>query len=566
MTESYPPRTILLADIGTTWTHVGLVERVAGAFRLAARVDSATQSADRVDLASSLTAALERMQEIARRPLLSDDGSPVLPRERERGSDLLVVTTSAGGPLRCGIIGLTPELSLEPGRQACALSGTQIVSEIGLAEERPRRHRALAGLRAALPDVVVMLGGVDGGPSRPFSAAASVLSTLYADVPADQRPVVVFAGNLEARRPVAEALGRGFDYRVVENIHPRLGETSPQELQRELERIHVERRLPQLPGYAEISGWSALPITATGTGTAVILEFLSRQGRYGGSVLGVDVGAASTLVAVAGEGPYVIQAAGSGTSRGLEQLLEDQGMASIQRWLPSPHLEATAAAILRNRALRPQTLPEDARESTIILAAAREALRRPLQTLDTLTNGATSEAHLIAARGGSITRSGRDSQAMLALIDAIQPSGLTRVVSDWASVWAPLGILARREPLAALQVLQRDAVRELGTVLSIEGHGPSGQPAVRLRLECTGEIIEANVPWGSLARIPVEAQAELRAWPGNEPAAIGAAPIRAALAPGTVGLVVDARGRPLQLPESDAARQGELEKWLSALG
>ncbi|MHB1317873.1 MAG: glutamate mutase L [Anaerolineae bacterium] len=572
MDDQASPRTILAADIGTVWTHLALIEYVAGVYRLAARVETPTQVDLHIDLRTSLVQALRRMQDIVHRPLLDADDAPIQPRQGERGCDLLVVTTSGGGALRCALVGLTDDLSLEPGRSACALTGTVVSDEIGLTLDRPVRHRALAGLRASPPDVVVMLGGVDAGPTRPFTSAASVLATLYAGTPETKRPVIVFAGNLEARRPVADALGADFDYRVVDNVHPRLGESSPQELQRELQRVHAERRLPQLGGFAAVSGWACVPIMSTGSGMGIVLQFLSRQGRYGQRVLGVDIGGASTHLALTGEHPATVQASGPGTAQGLDRLLDGDGMAQVRRWLSTPALETAAPAILRNRALRPQTLPDGQAESAVALAAAREALRGPLGALDSLTDGGTSSLDLIVARGGVLGHAGSDGSVLLALLDAIQPKGFTRIVMDWASVCPCLGALAQRAPLAALQVLEHDALRALGTVLSVQGRRLAGRPALKFRLEQGTDTAEAEVPWGSLARIALApGEATLRAWPSRESApglsqrAEFGEYAEFRLPDGTHHLIIDARGRPLRLPDDDAARYQELQTWQSTL-
>ncbi|MFO7695988.1 MAG: glutamate mutase L [Anaerolineae bacterium] len=572
MDEQSSPRTILTADIGTAWTNLALIERVGGVYRLAARVDTPTQSTDRIDLRASLVRALLRMQDIAQRPLLDPEEAPIQPRQGDRGSDLLVVTTSAGGALRCALIGLTDDLSLEPGRMACALTGTEITDEIGLTLDRPVRHRALAGLRTSPPDVIVILGGVDAGPTRPFTSAAAVLSTLYAGTPETERPVIVFAGNLEARRPVADALGASFDYRVVDNIHPRLGESSPQELQRELARVHAERRLPQLGGFEAVSGWACVPIMSSGTGIGVVLQFLSRQGRYGQRVLGLDVGGAGTHLALTGDYPATVQASGPGTAQGLDRLLDGDGMKHIARWLSTPALEAAAPAMLRNRALRPQTLPDGPAEGAVLLAATREALRVPLEALDSLTDGATASIDLIVARGGVINHAETDGLTLLALLDAVQPRGFTRVVMDWASVCPGLGALAQHAPLAALQVLEHDALRELGTVLSLGGRGIAGQPALRFRLEQGTDTAEAEVPWGSLARIALApGGAVCKVWPLQGAELGDGLPVgpdqfhEYVLPEATLNLIIDARGRPLTLPADDTARYQELQTWQSTL-
>ncbi len=565
------PQSILAADIGTVWTHAALIERVAGVYRLAARVDAPSQADERVvDLQASLGGALERLQRIVRRPLLDAEDAPILPRQRIQGADMLAITTSAAKPLTCAVIGLTEDLSLGPGREACGLAGTEIIAEIQLTLDRPLRHRALADLRTTPPDVIVMVGGVDTGPTRPFTGAAAVLATLYAGIAPELRPVVIFAGNLEARRPVADALGPEFDYRVVENIHPRLGESHPQELQRELERIQNERRLPLLPGYAAVSLWAGAPVMSSTAGMSIVLQFLSQQGRYGGRVLGVDAGASRTVALCCGIQDTPVLAEGPGMVNDLDLLLDGDGRARIQRWLPSPALEASASALLRNRALRPHTVLERPEEGLVLLAAAREALEGPLRALAAATDCDPRRADLIAARGGALCRSGSDAQTLLALLDAIQPRGITDIVLDRTSIWPALGALAQREPLAALQVLERDALHRLGTVCSIDGRGIAGRPAYRYRIQDAAGIREDEVCWGTLTRIPLgQDPAILRMEPvrtGRSRPASTLQPLHAALPQGTPALIIDARGRPIHLADSDTERYEELETWSRILG
>ena len=87
---------------------------------------------------------------------------------------------------------------------------------------------------------------------------------------------------------------------------------------------------------------------------------------------------------------------------------------------------------------------------------------------------------------------------LLTLLDALQPVGLARVVLDVASLWPQLGALATVEPMAALQVLERDGYRELGTVLAVDGQGHDGDHAVRLTIKHdSGQVDEGQRAGGN---------------------------------------------------------------------
>ncbi len=103
----------------------------------------------------------------------------------------------------------------------------------------------------------------------------------------------------------------------------------------------------------------------------------------------------------------------------------------------------------------------------------------------------------------------------LSLLDSIQPVGLSRLVVDWAAVWPVLSVLAEVEPLAAVQVLERDAFRDLGTVIAPRGEDAPGALALRVVLRRdSGELTELEVAAGSIVRLPLafgeEATLEVR--------------------------------------------------------
>jgi len=120
-----------------------------------------------------------------------------------------------------------------------------------------------------------------------------------------------------------------------------------------------------------------------------------------------------------------------------------------------------------------------------------------------------------------------------------------------------------------LQVLERDALRDLGPVFSIDGQGAPGQPALQIRLDQAGDIMEGQLCWGSISCMPLlPAGGRLSVAPLRE-TLLGqhrpGTPVQLDVAGGSLGLVIDCRGRPLVLSDDDARRCRELEVWQSAI-
>ena len=107
----------------------------------------------------------------------------------------VLACSSAGGGLRIAVVGNEELVTAEAGRRVALSSGGKVVAVLagGLDEAK------VAVLREARPDVLLLVGGTDGGNSEGLIRDAAVLSSWPG-------PVVV-AGDVEARGAVAEALG-----------------------------------------------------------------------------------------------------------------------------------------------------------------------------------------------------------------------------------------------------------------------------------------------------------------------------------------------------------------------
>jgi hypothetical protein len=160
------------------------------------------------------------------------------------------------------------------------------------------------------------------------------------------------------------------------------------------------------------------------------------------------------------------------------------------------------------------------------------------------------------------------------LLDALQPLGVTSLVLDRTMLVAQLGAVATVAPIAAVQVNENDAVtHRLGTCIIPYGTMQQGEIAVRVGLEYTsGRQLTVDVLGGTIKVIPLRTneQALLSLFPAPT-VDVGLGPGERARAAeeidgGLVGLVIDARGRPLVLPDDERVRQHLLLQWMQAIG
>lgn len=171
-----------------------------------------------------------------------------------------------------------------------------------------------------------------------------------------------------------------------------------------------------------------------------------------------------------------------------------------------------------------------------------------------------------------MARAPHRGQAALVLLDAIQPAGVCTLALDHSSILPQLGALASVHPLAAAQVMWRDGFLKLGTAIAPTGVGREGSVALKLKIEYDdGQTLSVEVPYGALEVVPLmtgkRAVVELR--PASQfDIGLGKKGKGATteVDGGELGIIVDARGRPLTLPGDDQKRRAKITEWMAELG
>src|SRR5690606_7721783 len=147
------------------------------------------------------------------------DGVAVLRAELPREPDRTLVCSSAGGGLRLAVVGYEREVTGEAGYRVGLSAGARVV-HVAAGEIDAAGVRALRGQR---PDIVLLVGGTDGGNSAVLLHNAARLARARITVP------IVVAGNVEARAKVAATLtATGRRFVLADNVVPRIGAINPQ--------------------------------------------------------------------------------------------------------------------------------------------------------------------------------------------------------------------------------------------------------------------------------------------------------------------------------------------------
>ena len=454
-----PSDRLLVVDVGSTFTKAALVDAPSGAVLGRAETPT-TLDTDVMDGVRALAREL-------------GDAAAV---EEKR----ILACSSAGGGLRLAVVGYERTVTAEAGYRVGLSAGAKVVHVATGALDAD----GLRELTAATPDIVLLVGGTDGGNAEVVSHNGSALATaaLPAEVP------VVVAGNSDAREAITAALRRaGRPHVVADNVLPEIGVISPESARiaiREVFLRHVigGKGLSRDPAFAQLV--QAATPDAVLAGVEVLADVLHQD------VLVVDVGGATTDVysAVTPHGDD------AGLRRDVVAQLRhsrtveaDLGM----RWNAIEVTEAASREHLRlasglrqyaaRVAARPAYLPADEGEAALDLDLARLAAviavrRHARPPFPGEAPRALTDLGLVLGSGGVLRHTGSArAQTVLEAVATDHAGGWRvprspRLAVDAAYLLVVVGLLASAHPDAAAAVARR-------LLADATAVGSDGQPA-----------------------------------------------------------------------------------------
>ncbi|MEP6761164.1 MAG: glutamate mutase L, partial [Sporichthyaceae bacterium] len=256
---------VLCIDFGSTFTKAALVDLDAGAL-VATASSPTTIDSDVMD-----------GYDVCRAALSVPSSVPAL------------ACSSAGGGLRLAVVGYERAITAEAGYRVALSAGARVVH---VASDR-LDDAAVAALLTDRPDVVLLVGGTDGGNAETLLHNARRLSRSGLKVP------VVVAGNVEVRDQVVDVL-RGRSKRVVatHNVLPEIGRLDPGPARVAIRNVFIDHVIGG-KGLSKRPEFAAMVRAATPDAVLAGVELLADgvDGVGGvGDVLVVDVGGATTDV------------------------------------------------------------------------------------------------------------------------------------------------------------------------------------------------------------------------------------------------------------------------------
>ena len=596
MEQNRKLRSILATDCGSTTTKAIFIELQDGVYRLACRGEAPTTvEAPFEDVTMGARNSIREIEELLGRTFQDESGIITPQRDAKVGVDIYLSTSSAGGGLQMMVAGVVKQMSAESAERAALGAGAIVMDVIAINDGR-LPYQKIQRIRQLRPDMILVSGGIDGGTVTHVVELAELISA------AEPRPrlgigfklPVIYAGNKDARKHIDSTLGDKVDLRIVDNLRPVLEREVLGPAREEIHNLFMEHVMAQAPGYNKLMSWTDVPIMPTPGAVGKMIQTTAALNNM--SVVGVDIGGATTDVfSVFADTFNRTVSANLGMSYSICNVMLEAGLDNIMRWVPFDIDAADLRNRIRNKMIRPTTIPQTMQELIIEQAIAREALRlafehhkslavglRGVQKIRDISeaftqsgSGATlvnvQDLGMIVGSGGVLSHAPRRAQSALMMLDSFLPEFFTKLAVDSIFMMPHLGVLSTVNPEASQQVFDRDCLIHLGTAMAPSGTAKEGEECVTVKVTTSaGKTHEVKATYGSIHVVPVaeDETAEVVARPsrnfdlgkgkGHE--------VHQTIQGGTVGFIIDARGRlPLGLPTDKTKRIAKLVEWIKAL-
>jgi hypothetical protein len=271
----------------------------------------------------------------------------------------------------------------------------------------------------------------------------------------------------------------------------------------------------------------------------------------------------------------------------------------VMRWVPFKMDERDLRNRVKNKMIRPTTIPQSLEELIFEQAIAREALRlafvqhknfatvlKGVQQQRTIADafeqsasGATivnmMSLNMLIGSGGVLSHAPRRAQSALMMIDSFLPEGVTRLAVDSIFMMPQLGVLTEVQPKAATEVFEKDCLIHLGTCVAPTGTSKKPGPVMKYSIELPEGTISGTLNHLEMKLIPLGIQdnglpkvvkATFEPERNYDFGSGKGAKVERELHGGVVGIILDGRGRPFDLSSlTEDERVKHLRTWMTDL-
>ena len=384
--------------------------------------------------------------------------------------DEMLATSSAAGGLRMTVHGLVYDMTVRAAKEA-ALGAGGIIKMVTAGK---LRRTDLKKIQEINPNIILVAGGVDYGERDTSLHNFEAIAALNLEIP------MIYAGNIENQDEIKEiAKEFGVKLYLVENVYPKIDMLNVEPTRKVIQEA-FEEHIIHAPGMTKVRDMVSGPIIPT---PGAVMEAAKLLKEAIGDLVVFDVGGATTDVHSVTQGSEEINRilispepeakrtveGDLGVYVNLPHIVEKIGMDNLKKEFPDV-LELVANA---------KPIPQTDREKEFIERLTKEAVLTSLERhagamrylygpsgKKTIAEGKDlTNVKYIVGTGGALTRLPKRLE-ILNLIGKygkgteLYPTSNAKVLIDNDYIMASLGVLSKRYPIDALQLLKKSLVIE----------------------------------------------------------------------------------------------------------
>ncbi|MFP3950677.1 MAG: glutamate mutase L [Candidatus Bathyarchaeia archaeon] len=533
-----------------------------------------------LDVTIGVKEAINRLEEEVGRELWSGTG----PKE---GYKFLCSSSSSGG-LHMVVAGVVSMVSAESAQRAALGAGALLMDVFSIDDSRPR-FRKIQDMRKLKPDMFLLAGGTDGGAVRQVIELAELIdeSDIHPRFGEGFRLPLIYAGNIEIREEVKEGISdERYAMRYVDNVRPVIESENLGPAREEIYDAYMEQVIIHSPGYDTLLKWVDDKILPTQASIGrIIYDYATSSGV---NLVAADVGGATTDVYSVFDGIFNRSLnANIGIKYGISNIMKETGISNLLRWIPPDMGERKTRNIIGNLMVnQPGSLTKE--EKLVKLAAIREAIRLGLdkhkeiasrlkgvtitRTIADIFHQSLESTYLdmmntdvIIGRGYNLSKGYSWNEKTLLMLDAFQPEGVTEMLFDTRSIMPHLGMILVEDRSTAIELMRKACLRRIGTCIAPRGRSKNRKQVMEFTLRTPEEEVKQTLTYGELKTIPLDedkvAIVEVKTVRGFDLGNGFGKTLSAEVRGGVKGIIIDARGRPLEPDRRELAAE-----WTEELG
>ena len=568
VSNSHEAGSMLALDLGSFTTRASLIDVVDGQYRLIAAGEARTSAGSpHFDIRVGAAEAVRQIEEVIDRQLVDQHGTMIMPVQASgNGFDSLVILYSCIPEIKIAAAGLVNEISLESVQHLVSGIYGKTVELISL-QDRRETAGLVDDILKQEPEVIILTGGTENGAVRSIAKLTQLVQKVCQFTRRDQAPEVLYAGNSRMAEHVRTSLEQHTRVTITENIRPSADVESLAPARTTLEEITFHNARRKVNGLTELTDQSSSMPVQTVSGMSLLVQMIHEIKGGSRPVLGVDIGAAYASISLARRKRNMVATLPLGTGWNISQLLQNGKLEEITKWLPPSISTSQLLDALSQKAIYPQIQPVSGEVKDIELAVLRVVLRTLMQSLQARWRILASGFEPILLCGKPLASLNPPWVALMAALDGLQPAGITTVMRDPHGLVPVLGAAGRVHPYIPVQLFESGAIDHLATTICPVSKAPLGTPILRVKMiDETGKEEELVIKQGSLAVLPIRfnqvVKVNLQGMHGTlvDPLT-RASNATLMITGGLCGAVIDARGRPLIMPNDAAGRWDRIEKW-----